>query len=58
MNIASEENLAAGNARIVGGLTAEPHSWPSSVLIISNYKTDVSIGDKTLQVEISFMCGG
>ena len=46
------------NARIVGGVEAIEHSWPSAVLIIATYKTDIYLGDTFLVVDISFMCGG
>jgi hypothetical protein len=46
------------NARIVGGVEAVEHSWPSAVLIIATYKADIYLGDTFLVVDISFMCGG
>ena len=33
MNIASEENLAAGNARIVGGSGPDPNGWKAQVFV-------------------------
>ena len=45
----SEENL-----KIVGGITAEPHSWPSIALIEFNYK---SSRDNYTNLTI-FRCGG
>jgi hypothetical protein len=46
------------NARIVGGVTAVPHSWPSLALIISSYRTEVYLRDTLVNIEISFMCSG
>lgn len=43
---------------MVGGTTAVAHSWPATALIISNYKADVTLGGKPVNIDISFMCGG
>ena len=46
------------NARVVGGVPAEPNSWPAQVLVMSNYKTNVVLEGQPVMIEISFMCGG
>lgn len=46
------------NARVVGGVKAVPHSWPSIVMIAMTYKTVVVLDNDEVQLEIEFMCGG
>lgn len=46
------------NLRVVGGITAEPHSWPSIVMITASYKTIVYLGGDEVLVSKSYICGG
>ena len=51
-------------ARIVGGVKADPYSWPSAVLIHFNYKGDIKLptvngkGGEVVTVRLSSKCGG
>jgi hypothetical protein len=42
----------------VGGIVAQPHSWPASVYIRINYKKDIKIGNEQFTRPFSFACGG
>ena len=46
------------NARIIGGETAEPKSWPSLVLVEVMYKADVLIESSVINVDVAFLCAG
>jgi hypothetical protein len=47
------------NARIVGGIAANPYSWPSQVFIIQSVKLDYTFPDnKTQTILTKFQCGG
>ena len=47
------------NVRIVGGVTANPFSWPSQVLIYQDYKINYTFPDKISKVFTrGYYCGG
>ena len=46
------------NARIVGGITALPNSWPSLALIKFSYKRDISINGRIFTYTFAASCGG
>ncbi|CAF0841565.1 unnamed protein product [Adineta ricciae] len=46
------------NARIIGGVDADAHSWPFAVLIQQRYKRTVTVDDDTFLVSTTWMCGG
>ena len=46
------------NARIVGGITANPYSFPSIALIKFNYKRDISSNGRIYTYTFAASCGG
>ena len=44
--------------RVVGGIPAKPHSWPSAVFIQASYQTVVDLGNDELMIERKYFCGG
>ena len=45
-------------ARIVGGLEAVPHSWPSSTFIRFKYRTNWYVGERLIREDREYVCGG
>ena len=46
------------NAKIVGGIVANPNSWPAQVLIIQSYSGDYTVNSNVVTVSSEWMCGG
>ena len=45
-------------ARIVGGLEAEPYSWPAQILIENRITGKYQVSGKIVNIDKSFTCGG
>ena len=43
------------NVRVVGGLQADPGSWPYAVLLIINYRTIMNFNGDRVDIQISFL---
>jgi hypothetical protein len=46
------------NLKIVGGVEATPHSWPSIAYLQFYYEFDVIINDITYKDFVVYACGG
>lgn len=49
------------NSRIVGGISAVPHSWPAHALVIQSYKQTYDLkplGGQIENITVQFKCGG
>ncbi|CAF1367314.1 unnamed protein product [Adineta steineri] len=46
------------NARIIGGIDTNEHSWPFAVLIQQKYKRTIMLNDNAYLISTSWMCGG
>jgi hypothetical protein len=46
------------NARIVGGNTANPGSWPASAYLLYSYKKTVNVNGAVFTAQTGSMCGG
>lgn len=46
------------NLRVVGGVDAAPHSWPSAVLYFASYSALVMLDGDEVLVRRQYMCGG
>lgn len=50
--------FASPSFRIIGGVEANPYSWPSIALIVFNYKFDVNINQQAAQITKEYTCSG
>jgi secreted trypsin-like serine protease len=46
------------NVKIVGGVPAKQHSWPSAALVLAKYKTIVHIDNSSFITGVGYSCGG
>ncbi len=44
--------------KVVGGVEAVQHSWPSAVIIKTSYKALADIGGDRVLATVGFSCGG
>ena len=58
VNLECGVTYAKSNVKIVGGIEAVQHSWPSAVIIKTSYKALVDVGGDRILATVGFSCGG